>query len=212
LKKKINVFIQIILLFTILSCTSNLENKANFKNYKIDTLFLKQSYSYVDTPSNEFLNERLKPIREIFLKLNSVKKDNWSKIETKKLNNTIESGEATYYYWNNSISKIVTKQYAEIFQILTEYYILDNQLSFSFEKKLNYNRPIYYNSNEMKTNNDTEKFDITKSEIIEVRNYFEKGKLINQINNQDCGSPMAEDYLKKEEMKIKGDFEKLFRK
>jgi hypothetical protein len=61
----------------------------------------------------------------------------------------------------------------------------------------------------MQENNDTETFDIDKSEIIEDRSYFENGDLIRQINNQDCGSPFAEDYLKEEQVRLKTEFEKL---
>lgn len=61
----------------------------------------------------------------------------------------------------------------------------------------------------MKENNDTEAFDFDKSEIIEDRSYFETGKLLHQINNQDCGSPFADDYLLEEHKRIKTCFEKL---
>lgn len=61
----------------------------------------------------------------------------------------------------------------------------------------------------MEDNNDNEAFDSEKSKIIEDRSYFEKGKLIHQVNNQDCGSPFAEDYLIEEQQRLIGAFEKL---
>ena len=61
----------------------------------------------------------------------------------------------------------------------------------------------------MKENNDTEVHSLDNSEIIETRSYFENGTLIRQINNQDCGSPFADEYLKKEEVRLKAEFEKL---
>lgn len=63
----------------------------------------------------------------------------------------------------------------------------------------------------MKENKDTEAFDFNNSEIIEDRSYFASGKLIHQINNQDCGSPFADDYLTDEQKRIKSEFEKLIK-
>ena len=70
---------------------------------------------------------------------------------------------------------------------------------------------MYYDSTSMKENNDTEAFDFEKSEIVEDRSYFENGKLLHQLNNQDCGSPFAEDYLLEEQKRIKTDVEKLIK-
>ena len=50
-----------------------------------------------------------------------------------------------------------------------------------------------------------------KSEIIEDRSYFENGKLLHQLNNQDCGSPFKNDYLLEEQKRIKTDYEKLLK-
>jgi hypothetical protein len=63
----------------------------------------------------------------------------------------------------------------------------------------------------MKEMNDTESFDFEKSEIIEDRSYFDNGKLLHQINSQDCGSPFADDYLLEEQKRLKKDFEKLIK-
>ena len=61
----------------------------------------------------------------------------------------------------------------------------------------------------MKENNDNQTFDIEESEIIEDRSYFQNGKLIHQINNQDCGSPFAAEYLLEEQKRLKKSFDKL---
>jgi hypothetical protein len=42
---------------------------------------------------------------------------------------------------------------------------------------------MYYDLIAMKENNDTEAFDFDKSEIIEVRSYFENDKIIHKIEN-----------------------------
>ncbi|MEO6254797.1 MAG: hypothetical protein ABIO79_15915 [Ferruginibacter sp.] len=96
----------------------------------------------------------------------------------------------------------MTRHYGETFQQLTEYYLLKGQLSFVFEKSYKYNRPIYYDSA-------SQAFDFEKFEIIEDRSYFENRKLIHQVNNQDCGSPFADNYLLEEQKRLNPDFDKL---
>jgi hypothetical protein len=61
----------------------------------------------------------------------------------------------------------------------------------------------------IKENIDNEAFDFDESKIIEDRSYFDNGKLIHQINNQDCGSSFSGDYLLNEQKSIITDFEKL---
>ncbi len=160
-----------------------------------------------DLPVNEYLTERLKPIRANYKRINSI--TNWTNIDTKELWETTEGGEAKYYYQKRQLEKITTRHFGETFQQLTEYYLMNGQLSFVFEKSYKYNRPMYYDTAAMKENNDTEAFDFEKSEIVEDRSYFENGKLLHQLNNQDCGSPFADDYLLEEQKRIKTGFEKL---
>lgn len=174
-----------------------------------NTIQLGETFNEEDVPVNEYLTERLKPIRTNFKRINSI--SNWTYIDTKELSETIEGGEAKYYYQNEQLEKIVTRQFGETFQQLTEYYLMNGQLSFVFEKSYKYNRPIYYDSTAMKENNDTEAFDFVKSEIVEHRSYFDNGKLLHQVNNQDCGSPFTDDYLLEQEKRIKVDFEKLIK-
>lgn len=172
-----------------------------------DTIQLKESFNEEDLPVNEYLAERLKPIRKNFKRINSI--SNWTFIDTKELWSSSEGGEAKYYYQNGQLEKIVSRHFGESFQQLTEYYLMNGQLSFVFERSYKYNRPIYYNPAEMKENNDTEAFGFEKSEITEDRSYFEKALLLHQINNQDCGAQFAKDYLLQEQKRIKADFEEL---
>ena len=174
-----------------------------------DTVELKETFNQEDLPVNEYLTKKLKPIRTNFKRINSI--GNWTTIKTKDIWETTEGGEAKFYYRNGQLEKITTRHFGETFQLLTEYYLLKGQLSFVFEKSYKYNRPMYYDSTAMKENNDTEAFNFEKSEIFEDRSYFENGKLLHQLNNQDCGSPFAEDYLLEEQKRIKMDFEKLMK-
>lgn len=189
--------------------TASIKQSANPKvnTFHVDTIILKETFQTEDTAINEYLAHRLKPIRANFKRINSIAK--WAAIDKKDLNQSTEGGEVTFYYSIGGLEKIVTRHFGETFQQLTEYYLLNGQLSFVFEKSYKYNRPAYYDSTSMKDNNDNQAFDFKKSEIVEDRSYFEKGKLIHQVNNQDCGSPFAKDYLLNEQKRILTDFDKL---
>ncbi|MBL7742033.1 MAG: hypothetical protein JNN00_01035 [Chitinophagaceae bacterium] len=172
-----------------------------------DTLKLKEASNEADLPVNEYLTEKLKPIRENFKRINSTTK--WDSIETQELWETTEGGEAKFYYQNGQLEKIATRLFGETFQQFTEYYLLNGQLSFVFEKSYKYNRPMYYDSAAMKENNDTEAFDFGKAGIMEDRSYFANGQLLHRVNNQNRSSPFSEDYLLEEQKRIKNEFEKL---
>jgi hypothetical protein len=210
-----NILLAITAVF-FFSCNSTKQNDTvsieqstatRLDTFRIDTAILKETFQQEDTAYNEYLAGRLKPIRENFKRINSISK--WTSVDKKELDESTEGGEATFYYSNNVLEKIVTRHFGETFQQLTEYYLLNEQLSFVFEKSYKYNRPIYYDSTSMKENNDNQAFDFEKSEITEDRSYFDKGKLIHQVNNQDCGSPFANDYLLSEQKRITADINKL---
>jgi len=172
-----------------------------------DTIELKETFNREDLPVNEFLTERLQPIRANFKRINSI--TNWTNIITKDIWETTEGGEARYYYLNGQLEKITTRHFGETGQLLTEYYLLKGQLSFVFEKSCQYNRPIYYDTARMKEMDDTETFDFGKAEITEDRSYFDNGQLLHQLSNQDCGSPFTDDYLLNEQKRIKAGFDRL---
>ena len=213
--KVTNILLAITAVF-FFSCNSTNQNDTvsieqstatRLDTFRIDTAILKETFQQEDTAYNEYLAGRLKPIRENFKRINSISK--WTSVDKKELDESTEGAEATLYYSNNVLEKIVTRHFGETFQQLTEYYLLNEQLSFVFEKSYKYNRPIYYDSTSMKENNDNQAFDFEKSEITEDRSYFDKGKLIHQVNNQDCGSPFANDYLLSEQKRITADINKL---
>lgn len=206
----VNRNIEKILLGLILISFTSCETKSQIDNRNFDkkTSVIKDNFkiavskNQIDNPANEYLTEILKPIRENFKRLNSIDNGNWSSLVTKELVGTNEGGEVTYYHWNNELDKIVAKECGESFQVFTEYYFLNGKISFVFQKALKYNRPIYHDSIAIKEINDNEVFDIAKSEVKEERNYFDKGKLIHQLSSEDCGSPMSEDYLQEEQVRI----------
>jgi hypothetical protein len=194
-----NLFLYLIFsLFTIynLSCHSVFRSKSHaVENFKKDTIYL-----------NEDLKKQLNPVLKNSKRINSIK--NWT-IKTKSLWETAEGGEAKFYYKNGKLEKITTHYLSETFQKLTVYHLENQKLSFVFDKYYQYNRPMYYDSIAMKSNNDTEVFDFNKAEITVNRYYFLDQKLTYQLDSQDCGAPFSTDYLLETEKEIKKEFEYL---
>lgn len=177
---------------------------------KVDTVRIKESLNEEDIDANEYLKDRLKPIQSNFKRINSITQ--WTSVRKKSIEGeSAEGGEATYYYKNNRLEKVIARHYGEMGQILIEYYLMNEKLSFVFEKDYKYNRPLFYDVKAMKENNDTEAFDFEKSEITETRNYFEKGNLIHIVNSQDCGAPFSGDYMREEDKRMKDDFKRLLK-
>ena len=180
---------------------------------KIDSArLLQESSKEDDIPVNDYLIEELKPTRENFKKINSISTSEWLLVLNKNIEGkSTEGGEANFYYYNDSLYKIIERNFGESLQELNEYYLLNGKLSFVFEKRYNYNRPIYWDSTTMKENNDNQIFDINKSEIIETRSYFENNGLIHQLYSQDCGAPFTGDYLQQEQKRILANFDELIK-
>ncbi|MDV3955013.1 hypothetical protein J2O08_14105 [Elizabethkingia anophelis] len=177
--------------------------------HQYNTIQAKASFNKEDIPVNEYLTDKLKPIRDNFKRINSIEK--WSVIKQQDLFESAEGGEAKYYYQKNKLEKIITRIFGESGQTLTEYYLLNGQLSFVYEKNYKYNRPLYYDTKAMKENNDTEAFDFDKSEITENRGYFVNGKLIHILNSEDCGAPFSSDYIAEEQKSILSEYIKLLK-
>lgn len=193
----------------LVSTDSSTKSTSKTDSLQRDTFQLRETFNQEDLPVNEYLMEELIPIRANFKRVNSI--SDWTNIKTKDIWETTEGGEAKFYYLNGQLEKITTQHFGETFQKLIEYYLLNGQLSFVFEKSYKYNRPIYYDSAAMKEMNDTETFDIEKSEIIEDRGYFDHGKLIHQIRSRNSGSSFGDSYLLEEQKRIQTDFAKLIK-
>jgi len=217
-KAKMRLLIITLTFLILIGCNDN-EQKSVSQNDRLELVpepanDLREKYEQLqkdslkrDTVNEEYLSERLKPIRANFNRINGIK--GWTSVDKRKLNESTEGGAATYYFLKDTLLKVVAIHFGETGKNIQEFYTKNGQLSFVFGQQYQYNRPITWDSTVMKENNDTETFDIDKSEIIEDRSYFENGVLIRQINNQDYGSPFAEDYLKEEQVRLKAEFEKL---
>ncbi|WP_330745614.1 hypothetical protein [Chryseobacterium sp. CP-77] len=175
-----------------------------------DTVKMGEAYNEKDTTGNKSLKNRIKPIQTNFKRINSVTK--WTAVKKKDIEGeSAEGGEATFYYTDKGLQKVIAKNYGEIGQKLTEYYLLNGQLSFVFEKEYRYNRPLFYDAKAMKENNDTEAFDLKKSKITMTRNYFENGNIIMITNTTGRRFSIGEDYPAEQEEKIREDFKRLLK-
>ncbi|MFV0604962.1 MAG: hypothetical protein ACK5NK_03880 [Niabella sp.] len=160
------------------------------------TGFLETDSAGKDFPA---LND-IQIIRDNFKKINAITQ--WSSITVKEIFESAEGGEALYYTLDGNLEKIVTRNLGETFQLYTEYYLLNKQPSFVYEKRYTYNRPIYYDSVAMKELGDSEIFDFDKSIITEKRNYFKNNKLLRQVNNPEIVQPDDVNLLQEEEQRI----------
>ena len=160
-----------------------------------------------DTAYQEYMGERLKPIRANITRIDGI--NEWTAVHKRRLAQTVEGGSSEYYFVKDTLLKIIAIHFAETGKITSAFYTRNSELSFVVEKTVKYNRPITWDSTAMKESNDTEVFDGDSSEVIVDESYFENGVLIRQINNQDCGSPFAADYLKEEQVRLKAEFQKL---
>lgn len=166
----------------------------------------KQSSEYAIDSNELVFQNRLKTIEENYKRINAV--STWERIDSVDLHESTEGGAAIYYRLNNKLEKIIAIYFGETFKTTEEYYLLNGQLSFTLETSLKYNRPIYWDSTQMKENNDTEVFDPSKSEVTENRNYFENGEIIHRTNNQDCGALDAREFVIQEQERMKKEYKK----
>jgi len=120
---------------------------ARSETIKPDTIALKETFQEDDIIVDEFPTKRLTPIQENFKRINS--RSDWTSIDTKDLWESTEGGEAKYYYEDESLEKIVTRNYGEMGQTISEYYVFEGKLSFVFERSYTYNRPFYWDTLKM---------------------------------------------------------------
>ena len=205
----------------IISCESinkNISQQNDLTLFAIDSfenvIQLQETFKEESDPEEEFSADKLKRVQENTKRINSIK--NWSLIDEKELwetsFETLEGGLAKFYYKDGRLEKIVTRMFGETFQQITEYYLLNEQLSFVFEKSYIYNRPVYYDSVSMKENNDNEVFELEKSKMIEDRTYFENGKRFHHTTREtDVYSPFDDKWFREEYKSRIAAFEELMK-
>ncbi|SHG41051.1 hypothetical protein SAMN04488522_105399 [Pedobacter caeni] len=152
---------------------------------------LKEHTAEQDLPVNEYLVSAIKPIKANYNKLNSIAK--WQKVKRIDLDFSSEGGEAKFYYLKNGLQKMVVRQFAEMSQKLSEYYLMQGKLSFVYETEMRYKSTL----------------ETKDAEVVSDRFYFAKGKLFHLINSEDCGAPFSSDYMKGEEERIFEEYNQL---
>jgi hypothetical protein len=204
------VFIILISLGSVYAQKSGDQASVFFTTKAKDTVRSNETFNENDTTNSKGLKKQLKPIRSNFKRINSITK--WTSVKKKNIEGeSAEGGEATFYYTDKGMEKVIARHYGEMGQKLTEYYLLNEQLSFVFEKEHRYNRPLFYDAKAMKENNDTEAFDLKKSEITMIRNYFENGNIILINATTGRGYNISADYPAEQEKEIKEDFKRLLK-
>ncbi|MGQ0827714.1 MAG: hypothetical protein ACT4ON_04905 [Bacteroidota bacterium] len=205
--KTIEYIFLFFILQTLVSCSSNKKESIS-KNNSVDSIqkvalpdtiatnteneFLNKDSTVLtvskneeDLPINGYLTEELKPIRANYKKLNSISE--WTSVDKRKLVMAPENGVAEYYYIDRSLQKIIAR-YPNAKEI-SEFYLINGQLSLAILKSI-----------------------LTESnydELITDKNYFKNSRLLHKIHSQDCGAPFAEDYIKEEQKRILGIYNKL---
>jgi hypothetical protein len=176
---------------TLISCEEKMNSEMVSKSQKSDSS-LQGIYREIDFENcQKDYGIEIDSIRAFCSLINNIKK--WSKIQRRELETTNELGEANYYFFDDALKRINTKEYGESFQVLTEYYIKNDSLIFVFEKHLKYNRPIYVTRESVKNQDDKEYFDFEKSIVTENRTYF----ITQNTICQKCDSSFAEGNLNK---------------
>lgn len=94
-----------------------------------------------------------------------------------------EGGQATAYYEKGQIKLIEVIWLGETGRRQIEYYFNDGKLIFAFDQEFNYNRPIYWDEETAKENEDSEVFDPKKTIVKEDRYYFNDEKLFLWLDN-----------------------------
>ncbi len=80
-----------------------------------------------------------------------------------------EGGLAKAFYNHNNLVLIKVELFFELGKIYKEFYFENSEIIFVLQQKFAYNRPIYYDEETAKENNDNEYFDLNKTIIIESK-------------------------------------------
>lgn len=169
-----------------------------------DTFFRMQNFNEQPLPDDAMLAVRLGSVRQHARTIND--KVLWTRVVRKELFETAEGGEVLFWYEGNDVQRIATRQFGETYQDIAVYFLKNGQLSFVYRKHYRYNRPVYYDTLQMKANDDTEAFDIALSEVTERYSYFEEGRLLYETER---GTALGEENVEGTTESLLTDFEKL---
>lgn len=142
--------------------TTDNQNKTNIKPNYIQS-----------TQDNNTYEQYVKNIvRPNFCRINGIK--NWSNIQRKERGDLgSEGAEIIYYYSQDGIEKIVASIMGESGNSVTEFYFLNNTISFIYDIDSSYNMPIYM-----------DEYDSKKTKKIERRYYFKEKEYFRYLTSE----------------------------
>jgi len=169
-----------------------------------DTVLLHETFKEDDYFLREReTNQKYQKIRENFKRINSI--TDWVHIDKRELNIASDGGEVRYYYSKKGLEKIVTRHFGETYQVLIEYYLLDQELFYVLEKIFGYNRPYYWDETQLAETIDKQIID-EYTEIQLDRSYFADREILHKFETGDCGAPFARDYMEEEQLRLLTNF------
>ncbi len=130
----------------------------------------------------------LAEIKAHFKHINSI--DYWDSLNHIAFDKDSTIVNADFYYQDRALQKVLVLSYSPSYEHFVEYYLFEGQPSLIIEKR----RDLPFHK---------------ENETVETRSYFKNGELVRQINNQDCGSPFAADYLVEEQLRMVIEWEQL---
>ncbi len=126
-------------------------------------------------------------VKDIRLKYTNIK-ENLNFYDTTMIeiwDESTEGGQAIAYYDKGQIKIIEVVWLGETGKRQIEYYFNDGKLIFAFDQDFDYNRPIYWDEETAKENEDNEAFDPKKTIVQEDRYYFNDEKLFFWLDNDN---------------------------
>ncbi|NVK04568.1 MAG: hypothetical protein HWD92_07080 [Flavobacteriia bacterium] len=100
--------------------------------------------------------------------------ENWDTVIEKYVAST-EEGSARYFFWNDTLQKIHVEAFGHTGQSTVNYYFMKGDLASIYNVDTRYNRPVHWDSTEMKLNSDTQVFDASKSSVSVWQSYWYNG-------------------------------------
>ena len=174
-----------------------------------DTILLHETFNEDDYFLKELrTGHEYQIIRENFKRINSITE--WVQTDKRELNIASDGGEIRYYYSNKGLEKIVTRHFGETYQVLIEYYLLDGELFYVYEKLFGYNRPYYWDETQLAETIDKRIID-EYTEMQLDRSYFADRQILHKFETGDCGAPFARDYMEEEQLRLMTNFEYLLK-
>jgi hypothetical protein len=174
-----------------------------------DTILLHETFNEDDYFLKELrTGQEYQIIRENFKRINSI--TDWVHIDKRELNITSDGGGVIYYYSDKGLEKIVTRHFGETYQVLIEYYLLDGELFYVYEKLFGYSRPYFWDETQLAETIDKRIID----ELTEIQldvSYFADRQILDKFETGAGLSPFARDYMEEEQLRLLNNFDFLMK-